>query len=93
MKDRNDTRPVGPAPEAGRDDGAGGAPAAEPGRPSAPAMDKGARALVLLLAWALAVGAVVIAVQPAYRAAFLSLLRGDDDASPLWRSNANYYRE
>ena len=61
---------------------------------SAPALDKGARALVQLLAWALVVGAVVVAAQPAYRAAFLSLLRGGgDDASPLWRSNANYYQE
>ena len=60
--------------------------------PSAPALDKGARALVQLLMWALLVGAVVIAVQPAYRAAFLSMLRGSgDETSPIWRTNANYY--
>ena len=59
-------------------------------RPSA--MDKGARALVLLLAWALLVGTVVVVVQPVYRAAFLSMVHGEgDEASPLWRSNANYY--
>ncbi len=61
---------------------------------AAPSMDKGARALLILLAWALVVGAIVVAAQPAYRAAFLSMLRGGgDDASPLWRSNANYYLE
>lgn len=60
--------------------------------PSAPALDRGARALVLLFLGALVVGTVVVAVHPAYRAAFLSMLSGGgDEASPIWRSNANYY--
>ena len=75
---------VGPDLRAGRSGSADG--------PSATALDKGARALVQLLMWALLVGTVVIAVQPAYRAAFLSMLRGgSDEDSPIWRTNANYY--
>ena len=75
---------VGPDRPAGRSGNADGS--------SVPAMDKGAHALVQLLAWALVVGAVVVAVQPAYRAAFLSMLRGGgDEDSPIWRTNANYY--
>ena len=59
---------------------------------AAPALDRGARALVLLFLGALVVGTVVVAVHPAYRAAFLSMLSGGgDEASPIWRSNANYY--
>ncbi len=47
---------------------------------------------MLLFLGALVVGTVVVAVHPAYRAAFLSMLSGGgDEASPIWRSNANYY--
>ena len=58
---------------------------------SAPSLDRGARALVILFLAALAVGAVVVAVHPGYRAAFLAALRGQPDDSPVARSNARYY--
>ena len=60
---------------------------------TSPPMDKGARALVLLFVGALAVGTVVVAAHPGYRAALRSMLRGGggDSASPVWRSNARYY--
>ena len=59
----------------------------------APALDKGARALVLLFLGALVVGAIVIAVHPGYRAALRSMLPGGggDADSPIWQSNARYY--
>lgn len=57
----------------------------------ASSLDKGAWALVWLFLGALVMGAVVIAVQPAYRATLLSLLRGNGDDTPIARTNARYY--
>ena len=54
-------------------------------------MEQGARSLLIILAFALVVGAGVIAVHPSYRQAFFSILNGTPDQSPIWQSNADYY--
>ena len=55
-----------------------------------PALDKGARALVVLFLAALGIGLAVVAAHPGYRAAFAAALRGSPD-SPIARTNAGYY--
>lgn len=54
-------------------------------------MEKGAKALAYLLSGALALGLLVVLVHPDYRRTAVSLFRGEPMASPLWRSNQNYY--
>ena len=54
-------------------------------------MEQGARSLLIILCAALLAGAVVIAVHPAYRQAFFSILNGTPAESPIWQSNAEYY--
>lgn len=58
--------------------------------PDATAPEKGSRALVVLFLIAFAVGLVVVAAHPGYRAAFLATLHGSGN-SPIARSNAGYY--
>ncbi len=54
-------------------------------------MEKGAKAIVWLLASALLLGAVLLATHPLYRGTVRAWLRGDWDEAPIWRSNESYY--
>jgi hypothetical protein len=54
-------------------------------------MEQGSRTLMIILATALLLGALVIAFNPAYRQAFLAIVRGQPAESPLWQSNRDYY--
>ena len=54
-------------------------------------MERGARQLVKILAWALLVGVGVLVLRPEYRKALAAIWHGDPEASPVWTSNAGYY--
>ena len=54
-------------------------------------MDKGARALAMLMLVSLALGALVLVLHPSYRKAAVAQARGRPEESPIWRSNAAYY--
>ena len=54
-------------------------------------MDKGARALAILMLVSLALGALVLLLHPSYRKALGAQIRGHPEESPIWRSNAEYY--
>jgi hypothetical protein len=56
-------------------------------------MERGVKVLVRILVGAMLMGSLVIALHPEYRSAFQALLRGDPASSPIWQSNAEYYRE
>ncbi|NCA82286.1 MAG: hypothetical protein EOM72_06020 [Opitutae bacterium] len=54
-------------------------------------MEQGAAKLAKILAFALLLGVAVTAFNPAYRQAFLALVRGQPAESPIWKSNLDYY--
>ena len=54
-------------------------------------MEQGAAKLAKILAFALLLGIAVTAFNPAYRQAFLALVRGTPAESPIWKSNLEYY--
>ena len=54
-------------------------------------MEEGAAKLAKILAFALLLGVVVTAFNPAYRQAFLAMARGTPAESPIWKSNLGYY--
>ena len=54
-------------------------------------MEQGAAKLAKILAFALLLGIAVTAFNPAYRQAFLAIVRGTPAESPIWKSNADYY--
>ncbi|MDD2239685.1 MAG: hypothetical protein PHO14_05390 [Kiritimatiellae bacterium] len=54
-------------------------------------MEQGSKTLLIILVAALLMGGLVIAFNPAYRQAFVCLLRGDPASSPIWTSNRDYY--
>jgi hypothetical protein len=54
-------------------------------------MEQGSKTLLIILGVALLMGALVIGFNPAYRQAFLSLVRGQPAESPIWKSNLAYY--
>ena len=54
-------------------------------------MEQGAAKLAKILAFALLLGVVVTALNPSYRQAFLAIVRGQPEESPIWKSNAEYY--
>lgn len=54
-------------------------------------MDKGALAVARILLLSLVLGGAVILTHPGYRAAFMAVLRGKPESSPVWMSNENYY--
>lgn len=56
-------------------------------------MERGVKTLVRILITAFLLGALVIALHPGYRAAFMALVRKDVASSPIWRSNDAYYPE
>lgn len=56
-------------------------------------MERGAKTLLFILIGALAVGALVVAVVPAYRLTAVALWRGHVQQSPIWESNRTYYSE
>jgi len=54
-------------------------------------MEQGAAKLAKILAFALLLGVAVTAFNPAYRQAFLAIVRGTPAESPIWKSNLEYY--
>ena len=54
-------------------------------------MEQGAAKLAKILAFALLLGVAVTVFNPAYRQAFLAIVRGSPQESPIWKSNAEYY--
>lgn len=56
-------------------------------------MERGVKVLVRIIAGAILLGALVVAIHPVYRASFQAMVRGDVEGSPIWQSNAEYYRE
>ncbi|NCD22708.1 MAG: hypothetical protein EOL90_07200 [Spartobacteria bacterium] len=54
-------------------------------------MEQGAAKLAKILGFALLLGIAVTVFHPAYREAFLALVRGQPTESPIWKSNADYY--
>ena len=54
-------------------------------------MEQGAAKLAKILAFALLLGVLVTAFNPAYRQAFLAIARGKPAESPIWKSNIEYY--
>ncbi|HMO52285.1 MAG TPA: hypothetical protein PKE26_13955 [Kiritimatiellia bacterium] len=56
-------------------------------------MERGVNVLVRILAGALILGGLVIVFHPDYRETWKALWRGDVESSPIWQSNADYYRE
>ncbi len=54
-------------------------------------MEQGAAKLAKILAFALLLGVAVTAFNPAYRQAFLAIVRGHPEESPIWKSNLEYY--
>jgi hypothetical protein len=56
-------------------------------------MERGVKTLVWLLLSAMLLGAAVIMLHPTYRATARALWRGEMEVSPIWQSNAEYYRD
>jgi len=54
-------------------------------------MEQGAKTILTLLGVSLALGLLVIALNPDYRRAALCCFEGKPEASPIWRSNESYY--
>ena len=54
-------------------------------------MEKGAKALAILLILALTLGAVLLLVNPDYRQAAIAQWKGEPDKSPIWISNLEFY--
>ncbi len=56
-------------------------------------MEKGAKAILIILAASLLLGALVILVNPLYRQTAKHLVNGTIAESPIWQSNKDYYPE
>lgn len=56
-------------------------------------MEQGAQALFRILLGALLLGALVVALHPAYRATALAIAHGRAESAPIWISNGAYYSE
>jgi len=54
-------------------------------------MEKGAKALAILLLLAFALGVVILLVNPDYRQAAIAVWKGEPDKSPIWISNIEFY--
>lgn len=54
-------------------------------------MEQGAKSLLRILLVALLIGGAVIGLKPAYRQAFIAILHGQPQESPIWQSNRAYY--
>ena len=54
-------------------------------------MEKGAKALAILLILAFALGLVIILVNPDYRQAAIAQWKGEPEKSPIWISNLEFY--
>ncbi len=54
-------------------------------------MEKGAKAIVWLLASALLLGVILLGIHPLYRETVGAWWRGARDEAPIWRSNERYY--
>jgi hypothetical protein len=56
-------------------------------------MEKGAKAILFILLFALVTGALVTWWHPAFSESWRALREGRPEASPIWISNADYYPE
>ena len=54
-------------------------------------MEQGSRTLMIILGTALLLGALVVGFNPAYRQALMAQVEGRPWASPIWKSNCDYY--
>lgn len=54
-------------------------------------MEQGSRSLLIILCVALALGALVVGINPSYRHAMVAIWKGQPADSPIWKSNAEYY--
>ncbi|HMP89647.1 MAG TPA: hypothetical protein PJ991_05575 [Kiritimatiellia bacterium] len=56
-------------------------------------MEKGVKVLIRILAGAALLGLLVILFNRDYRETAHAMLRGNVEASPIWQSNLEYYRD
>lgn len=56
-------------------------------------MEKGAKAILFILLFALVTGALVTWFHPVFSESWSALREGRPEASPIWISNADYYPE
>jgi len=56
-------------------------------------MERGVKMLVRILATAGLLGLAVILFNPDFRGTVVAMFKGDVEASPIWKTNAEYYRE
>ena len=56
-------------------------------------MERGVKVLIRILMGAALLGLLVVVFNSDYRETALAIMRGDVEASPIWQSNAEYYRE
>lgn len=56
-------------------------------------MEKGAKAIIFILLFALIAGALVIWLHPVFSESWRALREGRPETSPVWVSNADYYPE
>jgi sugar phosphate isomerase/epimerase len=56
-------------------------------------MERGVQLLKRIITASLTLGALVVVVHPGYRGAVVALGRGQPQASAIWESNRDYYRE
>ncbi|MBU0676513.1 MAG: hypothetical protein KJ626_00215 [Verrucomicrobia bacterium] len=54
-------------------------------------MERGAKAVVVILAVAVILGTLIMIFNPAYRGAFAAHLKSTPEDSPIWKSNTDYY--
>jgi len=54
-------------------------------------MEQGSKTLLIILGTALLLGGLVIGFNPSYRQALLDIAHGEPAASPIWKSNLEYY--
>lgn len=56
-------------------------------------MEKGAKAILLILLFALVAGALVTWLHPDFSESWSAIREGRPETSPIWISNADYYPE
>lgn len=54
-------------------------------------MEKGAKAILFILLFALVTGALVTWLHPVFSESWTALREGRPETSPIWRSNTDYY--
>ena len=54
-------------------------------------MERGARAIAIMLIVALVLGTFIVLIQGDYRESFRKIWKGRPADAPIWNSNADYY--